>query len=55
MRHDYLYLANTLASRFARWIPHPAGHADYLAASICVTCDNCYADCDGNQVGCPEN
>lgn len=37
------------------WIPHPAGQADYLAASICVTCDNCYADCDGGQVGCPEN
>jgi len=37
------------------WIPHPGGHADYLAASICVTCDNCYADCNGDQVGCPEN
>jgi hypothetical protein len=37
------------------WIPYPNGHADYLAASICVTCDNCYADCNGSQVGCPEN
>ena len=35
------------------WDPHPQGHADYLAVSICIYCDNCFVDCDSATFGCP--